>query len=374
MMMAAGNLNRLKSGYDFYLLDNHNKFIGTIDAIEAIEKKEINGLNTFEITIIESDFKARNGGYQIEKKDKIRVDFPEIYVNEPYRIYTVEGIQSTHRGSIITTTLYCEGIIYDLKNVYIDDRRFYYSDLSPTISEVLAGTNFEPVFLDDTSRPGFTTGFRGNKKIHCNFYRTNAYDALLELMNQGQVFIKDVRYNIVTKKFNVYFSEVNRWPTGETEYGIDISSVEKEVSEEGLVNVVYPLGNAPELETGGYGRKIQLNHDGKNYIEDTESINQYGRCMAVVDFDADTQEVLLAKAQEYLKLNKTPRVQYKFETQEMNLRDSKNIAIGSRVIVKDLAMGLSEHMVVKSSEIDMVSEKVKIQFARINELFKIQNN
>lgn len=339
------------------VFDNRlEKRIRKIRPIEAYIEQAENGKNTLSFTDLDE---------VLEKKQRVVVEERPKGEAPRLSIYTIEGIETNRNGEEISYTYFCEGLIYEMYNIYIDDRRFRESNARAVMDAIFKYTNFTYSFEDNNL---------GLKAINTSFYHTDCYTAFIDTLNQLGYYYEVKEDNNFSLKAHIIIRESHRLSNNRITYGKNLLNATRRIKEDSIVNVLYPYGNGQEIKdesgsgTGNYSRKIDISKakkgNGSKYVMDADSIAKWGRHEATMDFDCDDVDELYELALHNLEFLKAPRVEY-----EVNVySDGDLYKIGDMVIISDIELELLITAKVVEIKKDIISGEVSVKLGHYEDI------
>jgi phage minor structural protein len=152
----------------------------------------------------------------------------------------------------------------------------------------------------------------------------------------------------------------------EIRYGKNQRSIEREVDPTVIFNRIYPLGYGE----GDNQLSIKSVNDGVPYVEDAESIAQYGlRSYIWTDKRFEDPTTLMASANALLNQWKVPKVTYKASAADISLitgDDVDKLRMGRVVRIIDDDFGIIEERITKESKSDITGNPGDLQLEIAN--------
>lgn len=304
------------------------------------------------------------------------------------RVYSLDG---THHLEFITTATLDKGfyIFYDKKEYVVDGINDIHDESMQ--SEIYAVSSdkyeLEKSSISDSRPTTFANAFNAifaNTRwqigvVHTlkngpnHFYRTNSWDALLEMCNKYELeFIARYEYDSrgVTNRYIDIYDRIGRDNGKRFIYGADLDRIERIVHSEPIATRFFPYGRGEVLENGEFGLGITIAsvNDGLEYLEDHSARSVWGIGPEKLhldftdrDYDTDDPAELLELAQADFEKMKEPRVSYEaqvidlyamgMEWEEVNLGDEVRIIDRSFVpelFLKGRVISITSNMVDKS--------------------------
>lgn len=301
----------------------------------------------------------------LEKKQRVVVDEELEGSRHKLSIYTTEGIESIRSGDEISYAYYCEGIIYEMTNIYIDDRRFRQSTALQVFDAIFKYTNFNYKFEDNNM---------GAKAITTSFYHISAYTAFIDTLNKLGYYYEIEDSDKLSLNQTVIIKKDNKLSKTRITYGKNLTGATRRIKDDTIVNVLYPYGNSLEKTdeegkaTGGYTRKIDIStakkSGGKKYVMDTESIEKWGRHEATMDFDTDDVDELYELAMQNLNYLKGPRIEYEVEV----ISDGDLYRVGDMVLVSDTELNILVTAKVVELQKDLLSGEFSVKLGHYEDI------
>lgn len=282
------------------LFDREEKYIGNLKyTLVANHYEEINGEDTLEFTTLDN---------QVEKG--FRVVYKDIYGH--WKEFIIKGIEEEKKEDGIIKYVFCESSFYETLGDYIDDKRP--SGLaSIALLSALEPTRWEVGIVDDL---GYS---------NTNFYRISAKESVHKIAKawKGEIRTRvEISGNKITHRYVDLLARRGNDLGKRFTYTKDIESIKKTIHRDDVVTALYGYGKGEELESGGYGRRIDFAdiNLGKAYVENNDARLIWGRnntdgtkahIFGKVEFDdcEDKQELLIL-TQEKLEEVSTPLVTY----------------------------------------------------------------
>ena len=152
-----------------------------------------------------------------------------------------------------------------------------------------------------------------------------------------------------------YIADYDHTNTQVIRFGENILDLTREGDCDSLATVIVPLGKRDE-ETDER-LTIKSVNDGKDYIEDAEAIEKYGRIVKVVEYDdVELPENLLRKGREVLSRQKVLTVSIEITAVDLHLIDVEieRCKVGDSIRVVSEPHGLDDYMVIKKIYLDLL--------------------
>lgn len=266
--------------------------------------------------------------------------------------YVVLGLVSTHGATPTTHEYYCVwSLQYDMSVTFVNDQ--YGCGVVPGHASVpQTATAAMTCALQGTTRWSLGTVTVASMTA-ASFYRRSGWDALKTVVEKwGGELHATINVGIdgtVTRQVDLLSHYGSSVPTRRFDYGHDVTSIKRTVSEDVWACRIVPLGKAMETETGGYSRRptIESVNDGVIWLQDDEMVpltkvpNGTGGWeypTAIVKNDtyeepADLKTWALGHIQEYTR----PKVTYEADVAEFVKAglNPHGVSCGDEVIVVD---------------------------------------
>ena len=152
-----------------------------------------------------------------------------------------------------------------------------------------------------------------------------------------------------------YIADYGHTNTQVIRFGENILDLTREGDCDSLATVIIPLGKRDE-ETDERVTIKSIN-DGKDYIEDAEAIEKYGRIVKVVEYDdVELPENLLRKGREVLNRQKVLTASIEITAVDLHLIDVEieRCKVGDSIRVVSEPHGLDDYMVIKKIYLDLL--------------------
>ncbi len=154
--------------------------------------------------------------------------------------------------------------------------------------------------------------------------------------------------------------------TGEIRYGKNLAEIEREIDPTNIVNRLYPLGYGE----GDNALDIKRVNGGREYIENTASIGEFGLCQYVwVDRRFEDEASLLASAKAFLDEWSVPKVSYRIKAVELSRLTGLTIdrlSLGKVIRIIDPDIGAIEARIVAERKSEMVEESFNVELEIAN--------
>lgn len=291
----------------FWLYDRWgNQLRAVSDVLSAVYERTINGDWTLTMECV---------GQSVSKGQ--RVVFLDR--NEVWREQIVRSVKEERYDDGVISTVYCEDSLSELYGDFVSDIRD-----SGTAMRLL-----QEVLEDSSSRwqVGLVT-VKGDRRMV--LYRSSARVCLDKIVSE---FGAELSSTIEVSGSKVTARKVNLEPSMGSDsgkrfsYRKDLISVERTVSTKDVCTALYGYGKSAtgeddQLSEAGYQKKLDFSavNDGKEYVEDLEALELYGRpdghggkahVFGKVEFN-DCEDMLQLKelTEEQLALRSKPQVSY----------------------------------------------------------------
>lgn len=317
------------------LLDRNENFISSLPYNDPVRKREINGLNTFEV----ETSKEVEDGQRLVFKDSLG-KWNEYIIYDHFKSHDKDGV---------SYEVYAEDSTSELYGTYIDDFKPRKAKATAILAQILENTRFEVGRVDDFEVQSF------------NLYHTNAKKALWTILEKYGAEIQ-VRIEVQDNKIIHRYIDLKKrigFDTGKRfTYKKDTQDIKKTTSTKNLATKIYVYGKGEEVvdenghSTGGYGRKINFAeiNGGKKYLEDEEARLLYGygkerkHIEATVEFsDCEDKAELLELGKKALKEMSKPEITYELKVEDISRYDGyigEGVDLGDTVLVIDKEIDL----------------------------------
>ena len=317
------------------LLDRDETFIASLPYNDPVRKRELNGLNTFEV----ETSKEVEDGQRLVFKDSLG-KWNEYIIYDHFKTHDSEGVKYE---------VYAEDSTSELYGTYIDDFKPRKAKATAILAQILENTRFEVGRVDDFEVQSF------------NLYHTNAKKALWTILEKYGAEIQ-VRIEVQDNKIIHRYIDLKKrigFDTGKRfTYKKDTQDIKKTTSTKNLATKIYVYGKGEEVvdenghSTGGYGRKINFAeiNGGKKYLEDEEARLLYGygkerkHIEATVEFsDCEDKAELLELGKKALKEMSKPEITYELKVEDISRYDGyigEGVDLGDTVLVIDKEIDL----------------------------------
>ena len=242
----------------FLLFDKSENYIAILkNVISAKNTEEINGENTLEITTLD---KVVDKGYKVAYKSDLGL----------WCEFIVAGVETEHTSEGIEKRLFCESSFYETIGDYVDDKRPQNVTANIALANALLTTRWEVGFVDDL-------GINST-----SFYRISVKEAVQKVAQtwQGELRTRVIvsGNKIINRYVDLFVKRGNDLGKRFT-YTKDLEGVTKIIHRDDVVTALYGYGKGEQLDTGGYGRRIDFAdiNDGKAYVENLDALAIWGR-------------------------------------------------------------------------------------------------
>ncbi len=256
-----------------------------------------------------------------------------------------------------TVTYTCEGTLaYLLDSI---QRPKAYHDLTPAsyLSDKIAQHNDQ---VEAGKR--FVLGTVEKTAMNYDAREDNQYTNTLETImdklvdsNGGYLRVRnegDIRYLDYLESYGRTSGQVIR-------FGENILDLTEHISAADVITVLIPLGKAEEMENGEKGRRLTIEsvNSGRDYLEDPEAIDLYGRIVGTQTWDDVTVAAnLKAKGQEYLANARNLSATIELTAIDLHMTDVDidRIKLGDMIRVASPPHKLDKYMMVSKREYNLV--------------------
>lgn len=211
---------------------------------------------------------------------------------------------------------------------------------------------------DVDERKRFTVGQVTVTDSNDSLYRYSTYENTWKTIEDRLIsrlggYIR-IRHEDGTRYID-YIDDYDHTNTQVIRFGENILDLTREGDCDSLATVIVPLGKRDE-DTDEILTIASVN-DGKDYIEDTEAIEKYGRIVKVVEYDdVELPENLLRKGQEVLDRQKLLTTTIEITAVDLHLIDVEieRCKVGDSIRVVSEPHGLDDYMVIKKVYLDLL--------------------
>ena len=250
-------------------------------------------------------------------------------------------------------TVECEGeLSYLLDSI---QRYHEYHDISVAdyFADLIAKHN-----SDVDQRKRFTVGQVTVTDSNNSLYRYSTYENTWKTIEDRLIsrlggYIRIRHEN--GQRYIDYITDYGHTNTQVIRFGENILDLTREGDCDSLATVIIPLGKRDD-ETDERLTIASVN-DGKDYIEDAEAIEKYGRIVKVVEYDdVELPENLLRKGREVLNRQKILTVSIEITAVDLHLIDVEieRCKVGDSIRVVSEPHGLDDYMVIKKIYLDFL--------------------
>lgn len=317
------------------LLDRDETFIASLPYNNPLRKRELNGLNTFEV----ETSREVEDGQRLVFKDSLG-KWNEYIIYDHFKTHDSEGVKYE---------VYAEDSTSELYGTYIDDFKPRKAKATAILAQILENTRFEVGRVDDFEVQSF------------NLYHTNAKKALWTILEKYGAEIQvriEVEDNKIIHRYIDLKQSIGKDNGKRFTYKKDMQGVKKTTSTKNLATKIYVYGKGEEIvgddghPTGGYGRKINFAeiNGGKKYLEDEEARLLYGygkerkHIEATVEFsDCEDKAELLELGKKALKEMSKPEITYELKVEDISRYNGyigEGVDLGDTVLVIDKEIDL----------------------------------
>ncbi|ACV62696.1 phage minor structural protein [Desulfofarcimen acetoxidans DSM 771] len=333
-----------------YLFDSAEKLLAiysqenaTCPYYDAVHTEKLTGENTFIFTIPADHQDSR---YITEGN---LVGFKDPY--KDWQLFEIKRITDIH-GEGLTRTAYCEHVLYELIDDFIEDIRPTDCTALIALIKALEGTRWEPGVVDDL-------GVNST-----NFYYESALSAVQKVAAiwKGELrFRVVISNNAITKRYVDLLARRGAVTGKQFTYDRNTSQIEREVDLTSVVTALYGRGKGVEVGDG-YGRRLDFSGIGwavangnpadkplsQRWIGDAQALAQWGRAgrhrFGVFEDSEETDPaVLLQKTWDTLQERKMPRVTYSLDVVDLESLSGyghEKVRLGDTVRVIDRKFNL----------------------------------
>lgn len=323
---------------DAYLCDLDPKQVHDLRSVE-----EVNGEHALTITTT----------HQLEKTNRIVLKDGMGYWHE----YVVTGIVDSHETDEgLVTEYYCVwSIQYDLSGTFVDNQ--YGCGIVPGHASVPHPVQDALAIALSTTNRWQTGTVNVTSMAAASFYRRSGWEAIQTVIEKWggelQATIDVGQGGVVTRHVDLLEHVGASSATRRFDYGHDVASIKRTVSDEVWPCRIIPLGASQETDEGGYTRRptIESVNSGVMWLEDADAVpltrmpdGNGGWEYPTIIVENDTYEVpadlkawALANITDYTR----PRVTYEASVVQL-ARAGMNphgVALGDEVVVVDREFG-----------------------------------
>lgn len=323
---------------DAYLCDLDPKKVHGLRSVE-----EVNGEHALTITTT----------HRLEKTNRIVLKDGMGYWHE----YVVTGIVDTHETDQgVVTEYYCVwSIQYDLSCTFVNDQ--YGCGIVPGHASVMhPARDGLTIALSTTNRWQIGT-ITVTSEAAASFYRRSGWEALQTVPEKWggelQATITVGQDRVVSRAVDLLAHVGASNATRRFDYGHDVASIKRTVSDEIWPCRIIPLGASQETDEGGYTRRptIESVNDGVIWLEDSEAVpytcipdgnGGWEYPTVIVENDtyeepADLKAWALANISDYTR----PKVTYEASVVQLARAgmNAHGVALGDEVVIVDREFG-----------------------------------
>lgn len=236
-----------------WIYDRENNLIDSLEPITCVLSQKITGEDYLEI----ETFQDIEKDMRIVRKEQN--DYFEYIVQSVEQIKEGQNRQINHINAVTSIVELSMDVVHDVRPQNVSAYQ--------AILRVL-GNN-----------PRWSIGKIDDLDIASdNFYRVPQFDALKSIANNwhGELFstVEIAGNKIIKRKVNM-LKQRGQWNGKRFTYSKDIQGVKRTIGERPIFTKVYPYGKGED--GGGRRRTIASINNGKEYIEDVEATNRFGR-------------------------------------------------------------------------------------------------
>ena len=328
------------------VFDRTDTFVRDLDPKKLLgltSVEEINGEHSLTISTLE----------ELAKDDRVLVRDGMLDWHE----FVIEGVTAEHGEAAKTIyEYYCVwSLQHDLAATYVNNE--YGCGIRPGKSSVMhPASDALAIALAGTSRwaVGSVTVTTG---AAASFYRRSGWEALQTVVEKwGGSLTATIEVGlsgVLSRSVNLLAHEGKVTPTRRFDWGWDVASITRTVSDDPWPCRIIPLGASQETEAGGYTRRPDISsvNGGVVWLENPSvtdlvkvSDGQGGWEYPTVIVENDTYEDpadLLAWAQASISDYTSPKVSYEADVVQLAEAglDPHGVAIGDEVVVVDRGFG-----------------------------------
>ena len=224
--------------------------------VSASSTEEINGEHSLTISTMQV----------LEKEQRILVQDGTL----KWREYVITGVDAEHTDGAPVHTYYCVwSLQHDLMATKVNKQPGIRNPVSARVALTSA--------LDGTDRWTVGTVTR-NTTGGVSMYYMSGWEALSKVVEvwggEVDVTIGVTNSGVVSRRVDLYDKQGSAEAVRRFDYGSDIESIKRTVSDEPFVCRIIPRGKGEETEGGGYGRRITIAsvNGGIEWLEDSEAV------------------------------------------------------------------------------------------------------
>lgn len=301
--------------------------------VSASRTEQVNGEHSLTVSTLQV----------LEKEQRVLVQDSTL----KWREYVVTGCDGEHGTGATIYTYYCVwSLQHDLLGTKVNKMPGVQSpvDASYALDAALSGT-------DRWSVGNVTRHSTGGVSM----YYMSGWEALSKVVDVwGGEVDADIavdRSGIVSRSVSLYDMQGSSEAVRRFDYGSDITSIKRIVSDDPFVCRIIPRGKGEETEGGGYGRRITIEsvNDGIEWLEDAEAVplvrlpdGQGGweyPTLIVINENIDDPQALKDWALEHIHDYTRPKVTYSASVVQFSEAgmDTQGIELGDTVQCVDRA-------------------------------------
>ncbi len=270
---------------------------------------------------------------------------------------------------LITLEVTCEnflGFLHDSRQYYVEERDWTVQEL---LSHIITTHNSQVEEYKRFTLRGVDVTVPDNS-LCVELQRESSWDAikkkLIDVLG-GELYFEVDSDGVMILE---YVEKIGSDKSTEIALSRNMKSIVKEKDPSSFITRLIPLGTK---EWSGTEDRIDISsvNDGKNYIDDTEAMAEYGIHVGHVEFD-DVEEPseLLEKARDWLKENNKVRIKYSITALDLSLidLDIDDFEVGNTYPIKNKLLGIDDLARINKKTIDVCDvSKTSIE---IGESFK----
>ena len=326
--------------------DRTDAFVGELDPSHIYELPSVEEINGEHSVTITTDI-ALEKTYRVLLCDDMG----------KWHEYVVTGIDATRdMGGTVVNEYYCVwSLQYDTSLTFVNNE--YGCGIVPGHASVMhPATDGMAIALSTTNR--WTVGEVSVTSVAAaSFYRRSGWESLQTVVEKWggelQATITVGPSGVVSRQADLLAHVGASVATRRFDYGHDVASIKRTVSDEPWPCRIVPLGKSQETEAGGYTRRptIESVNGGVMWIEDSEVVDlvkvrgpnwtwEYPTTVVENDTYEDPAE-LKAWALEHISDYTRPRVTYEASVVQLTRAgmSAHGVALGDEVVVVDRTFG-----------------------------------
>ena len=326
--------------------DRTDAFVGELDPSRIYELPSVEEINGEHSVTITTDI-ALEKTYRVLLCDDMG----------KWHEYVVTGIDATRdMGGTVVNEYYCVwSLQYDTSLTFVNNE--YGCGIVPGHASVMhPATDGMAIALSTTNR--WTVGEVSVTSVAAaSFYRRSGWESLQTVVEKWggelQATITVGPSGVVSRQADLIVHVGASVATRRFDYGHDVASIKRTISDEPWPCRIVPLGKSQETEAGGYTRRptIESVNGGVMWIEDSEVVDlvkvrgpnwtwEYPTTIVESDTYEDPAE-LKAWALEHISDYTRPRVTYEASVVQLTRAgmSAHGVALGDEVVVVDRTFG-----------------------------------